>query len=312
MLRPTLMLTGFLALAVAAIAALPACADFDGEVLIAPPPANWTGGTEEAHASGSSRVWRRPDGAAVETITLTRLDGISNADPGSTAVMVGLGALGTCDNPDMSEPVAVPADIGVAAAVTATCTGSEGVGIFAVGTAYVGEFNTYTILRAWYGDPNDPGSPANSPRAAEDWQTYFERATVCNTLTSPCDVDAALLVHAHPRFETMRDYQVAAAPVLDQNDLMRGARALGELTGRAAGCGEDITLLVSKIDRMFEHVTANDRDAFDAVAAFGAARLTAERNQADLPREGCGEILREYRRHPSRVGAFPRYIAEFF
>ncbi len=302
-------------LSVAALAfgiSSPVSADFNGEVLIAPPPPHWIGGSAEKHASGDIRVWQRPGGGAEETITLTRLENVTGADPGSTAVLVALKAVGGCDRPDMTDPVEIPADIGTTASTTATCTVSEGISVFAVSAVYIGEFNTYTILRAWHGDPNDPTSPATSPRAAQDWQSYFERTAVCNTLTSPCDVDAALLTHAHPRFTTMRDYQVASAPVLDQSDLLRGATALGDLTGRAANCGEDTSSLTSKIDRMFEYVTASDRNAFDAAAAFGAARDNAEKEQAAAPRETCGDILRAFRRHPSRVAAFPRYIKEFF
>jgi len=293
--------------------AAPVSAEFNGEVLIAPPPPNWTGGAEEKHDTGIRRTWERPGTSSVERITLTQLTGISGADAGPTAQMTSYTALGGCAVPSISDPIEVPSEIGQAASVTATCKyGGEGAGIFTVTYVYVGEFNTYTIVRAWYGDPNDPTSPAISPRAAEDWQTYFERTAVCNTLTSPCDVDAALLTHAHPRFTTMRDYEVAAAPVLDQEDLLRGAKGLGDLTGRAAACGEDVSSLSSKIDRMFEHVTANDRDAFDAVSVFGKARHAAEQQQAALSREGCGEILRNFRQHPSRVGAFPRYIEGFF
>lgn len=306
-------LIGALALAAGVVSS--ASADFNGEVLVAPTPPSWTGGNEETTDSGVQRTWQRPDPAetgVVETVTVTRFTANTETTAAAIAAKFGRAALGTCAKPVVADAVPEPADIGVAASVTATCTDRDGVGAFTVAHAYIGDFNSYAVVRAWLGNPSDPSSPANSPRSAEDWQTYFSRISVCNTLTDACDPAAAVVVHAHPRFLTMRELHISEAPVLPQADLMRGAKALGALTGRAADCGEDVSPLVSKIDRMFAHVTANDRDAFDLVAVFKTAKTQGQQSQTTAPRDSCGEILRRFRLHPSRVGAFPRYIEEFF
>lgn len=300
---------------VAAIAAIGSDtrADFNGEVLISPPPPNWLGGTETETETGVQRVWQRPtDGGPRETITIERMTGSTDRTAASIAQDAGRHALGTCAQPNVTDATPEPAEIGARAAVTATCNTADGIATFALGHAFVGDFNTYSVVRTWSGDPSDPSSPAVSPRAAEEWLAYFSRAGVCNTLTSACNPDMAVMIHAHPRFETMRPLKIAAAPVLPQQDLLRGAKAIGAVTGRAAACGEDIAPLTTKIDRMFAYVTANDRDAFAAVSAFEAARTDAEKAQASAKKAGCGETLREFRQHPSRVGAFPRYIEQYF
>lgn len=190
-------------------------ADFNGEVLIAPPPLNWFGGTEEPFENGIRRVWRRPvasDADPFETVTVTRLTGEVGRTAATQATEAANGALEACDATLISDPLPVPADIGVAASVTATCPIGGRVGMFVLGQAYVGDFNTYTVVRTWRGAPDTPDSPANSPRAAEAWQRYFAKVSVCNTLTSACDSDAGHRVHAHPRYNSLSDMHFTNTP----------------------------------------------------------------------------------------------------
>lgn len=201
MSRPTPALIG--AIVLAAFLGTPATADFNGEVLIAPPPPNWAGGIEEPQETGVRRVWQRPnpdETGSIETISVTRLTGMTESTAAAVALQAARAALGRCDKPTASDPLPEPAAIGVTASVTATCAMDGGVGAFVVGHALVGDFNTYTVVRAWRGDPRDPSNPANSPRAAEAWQRFFTRLGVCNTLTSACDAESVTSVHAHPRY----------------------------------------------------------------------------------------------------------------
>ena len=205
--------------------------------------------------------------------------------------------------------------VGVVASFTAQCDGltnSETADtMFATAKVYVGEYNTYTVERSWIGNKTDPTSPINSPRTGEQWLAYFSRISVCNTLQSACNVAEAEIIHAHPHYKTMRAIPASAKPIVPQKNALKAARALGQLTGKADSCGEDITPLTSKIGRMFAHVTANDRDSTAAVAAFDTARAISAKAQAKRKRENCGPVLREFRKHPSRVGAFHRYIERF-
>ncbi len=308
------------ALVVSALAANSVTADpnFNGEVLVAPPPANWSGGTPETVNNAYRRVWKRgflTQSGVREQIVISRRDKDAAITATALARTVADALTKSCVQKTVTKITREAVKIGVVASFTAQCDGLTDTdtanAMFANARVYVGEFNTYIVERTWVGEKADPTSPLNSPRTGEQWAAYFSRISVCNTLQSACNPAEAEIVHAHPRFKTMRAIPVSARPIVAQKNAIKAARALGKLTGQADACGEDITPLTSKIGRMFAHVTANDRDSTAAVAAFDTAREISAKAQAKRKRETCGPVLREFRQHPSRVGAFHRYIERF-
>lgn len=309
----------FAAGVLAALTARPALAEFNGEVLVAPPPPNWSGGSIEETADGIVRTWRRilrDRPLPQEKIVVSRTPTVDSADPIDVATRHAGTVTEACVEAEVTNARYEEAEIGTFASVTARCTirgtgGAADLALFSVIRAYIGEFNIYAVERTWTGDARDPGSPANSPRTAEAWMTYFDRISVCNTLVSTCDPADAEIIHADPRFQRMRALPVVAKPVMPQEDAIAAARGLGELTGRADACGEDITPLTSKIGRMFAYVTANDSVSSAAVEQFERSLAAGREAQSAQDRESCGPVLREFRAHPTRVGAFHRYVERF-
>ena len=305
----------FSALVTSTVAADP---DFNGEVLIAPPPPNWSGGTPEAANNTLRRVWKRGflnENGVMEQIAISRSYKEDTITATALARAVSVAITKPCVEKTVTKITHETKTVGVVASFTAQCDGltnSETADtMFATAKVYFGEYNTYTVERSWIGNKTDPTSPINSPRTGEQWLAYFSRISVCNTLQSACNVAEAEIIHAHPRYKTMQAIPASVKPIVPQKNALKAARALGQLTGKADSCGEDITPLTSKIGRMFAHVTANDRDSTAAVAAFDTARAISAKAQAKRKRENCGPVLREFRKHPSRVGAFHRYIERF-
>ncbi len=293
-------------------------APFNGEVLIAPPPPNWTGGAPEKTETGIRREWRRSfltQGGVVERVVITRSENQKDRVAQLAAQDLAKAMTAGCAKPKISEIKREKAAIGTTASFTARCTAVKDTpadtALFAMGKVFIGDFYTYAVRRVWTGHKDDPGSPANSPRTGEQWAAFFARITVCNTLTSPCDSAQAEIVHAHPRFTTMRALPVVTRPVMAPADALKAARRIGDLTGRAEACGEDVEPLLGKIDRMFAHISENDQDSSRAVKAFGTAREKGLKAQDAKAKASCGEVLRTFRQHPSRVGAFYRYAQEF-
>ena len=292
--------------------------DFNGEVLIAPPPPNWSGGTPEAANNTLRRVWKRGflnENGVVEQIAISRSYKEDTITATALARAVSVAITKPCVEKTVTKITHETKTVGVVASFTAQCDGltnSETADtMFVTAKVYFGEYNTYTVERSWIGNKTDPTSPINSPRTGEQWLAYFSRISVCNTLQSACDVAEAEIIHAHPRYKTMQVIPASVKAIVPQKNALKAARALGQLTGKADSCGEDITPLTSKIGRMFAHVTANDRDSTAAVAAFDTARANSAKAQAKRKRENCGPVLREFRKHPSRVGTFHRYIERF-
>lgn len=318
-----IMKSSFIPLAiVAALACLPgqlmAQSAFNGEVLVAPPPPNWTGGTLEKTDKGIRREWRRnflTDGGVVERIVVSRSENAKDRVAQLVARELSKDMTAKCAKPKVSEIKRDKAKIGTTASFTAQCSSIRdtpvGTALFATGKVFIGDFYTFTVRRTWLSNKDDPGSPVNSPRTGEQWAAYFARISVCNTLIDPCDPAEAEIVHADPRFKTMRALPVSEKPVVALADAVKAARGLGNLTGRADTCGEDVEPLTSKIQRMFKYITANDQDSSKAVAAFNAAQKRGATAQQGKSKESCGEVLRDFRQHPSRVGGFYRYIERF-
>lgn len=293
-------------------------AEFTGELLIAPPPANWSGGAPEPTKNGIRRVWKRDyqiDGGSIEQIAITRLEKSGNAIAKISAQQLSKTLSEKCTKPIISEIKTEKATIGNKADFTILCTeikdASPEVSTYDMVMVYVGDFNTFSVARTWRGISTDPTSPANSPRTGEQWAKYFSRISVCNTLVDTCNQAQAEIIHADPRFKVMRALPVSIKPVMVLKDMIQGAQGLGTLTGRAEFCGEDVSPLTNKIGRMFEYVAANDQDSSKAVTAFKTARIQGLKEQEKLSKETCGQVLRDYRQHPTRVPAFPRYIERF-
>ncbi len=293
-------------------------AEFDGEVLIAPPPPNWSGGASQPTKSGIRRVWKRDfqiDGGSIEEIAVTRMDKSGNAIANLAAQQLSKTMSENCSQPTVSEIKTDKATIGSTASFTILCSAIKDappeIATFAMVMVYVGDFNTYAVVRTWRGNSADPTSPANSPRTGEQWAKFFDRISVCNTLTDNCSLARAEIIHADPRFKVMRALPTSIKPVMVLKDMLAAAKGFGTLTGRAEQCGEDVSPLTSKIARMFEYVAANDQDSSKALTAFKTAKIEGLKDQEKLAKETCGEVLRDYRQHPTRVSAFPRYIERF-
>ena len=306
------------ALAASAFCVTAQAADFTGEVLVAPPPPNWDGGTPVTSDAGVTQSWKRlqiAGSTASEVVSIRTI-----ADTGTPPVARIKAAV-----PDMAkgcvERAVAPiqrekANIGTLASITVSCKkltdAPDGTTLFAMGRTYVGEFNSYVVTRTWTGGRIDPGSPANSPRTAAQWLRFFDRIAVCNTLRASCDPADAAMIHAAPRFTTMRDAPVQSRPEVSIENVMTAATLFGELTGRAEACGEDTTAIKGKIARMFAYITTNDAAANDAVLRFEQTLGVSAKQQATRPQDTCGQILVDFRAHPTRVSAFPRYIERFW
>ncbi|MEX0694419.1 MAG: hypothetical protein WD075_08260 [Rhodospirillales bacterium] len=300
------------------IARADARADFNGEVLVAPPPPNWSGGMPVPVKDGVRRTWKRTfliSGGGTEQVIVTRLVKQGNAVAKIAAQQLSTTLTADCLKKTVSEFVTGKAQIGTTASFTTQCSSIKDAPaettLFTMSKIYIGEFNTFSVSRIWRGHREDPGSPANSPRTGEQWAQYFARIAVCNTLTDNCSMAEAEIVHADPRFRTMRALPVSIKPVVPLANLMKAAEGFGDLSGRAEICGEDISPLTLKISRMFEYVAANDQESSKALAAYRSAKARGATDQEKQSKDSCGLVLREFRQHPTRVAAFPRYIERF-
>ncbi len=289
-----------------------AASDFDGEVLIAPPPPNWIGGSPSSTEGGDiERAWRRPgtsDADALERVVISRTANADDADARAIVRRWQQDFTAPCETSEQTEIDGIVASIGNASVASAICGMPDGRTTYARAMVLAGEFHTYQVVRSWAGDAGNPGNPRDSQRLARAWDTYFSRISVCNTLADVCDADHAASVHAHPRFKEMRQLQAAERPVLGVSQVLQGANAFGRITGRAEACGEDVTPLLLRVGRMFDYVTANDAESTAAQSRFEMAREDSKRASGDLPAEVCGEVRRQFREHPSRVQGFARYI----
>lgn len=293
-------------------------AEFTGEVLVAPPPPNWDGGTPITSEAGVTRSWKRfqvAGSTASEIVSILTIAEVGT--PPVTRIKTAVPDMAKgCVERSVAPIQREKANIGALASVTVSCKkladAPVGSTRFAMGRAYVGEFNSYIVTRIWAGGRVDPGSPANSPRTAAQWLRFFDRIAICNTLRASCDPADAAMIHADPRFTTMRDAPVQSRPEVAIENVMKAATRFGELTGRAEACGEDTTAIKGKIARMFAYVTTNDAAANDAVLRFKQTLGVSAKQQSTQPKDTCGQILVDFRAHPTRVSAFPRYIERFW
>lgn len=293
-------------------------AAFNGELLVAPPPPNWSGGALEPTKAGTRRLWRRvPQDPTdpIERVVITQRVRPEKPDINASAKTITdtVGAL--CADKEISD-VTLGSDPEIpTATVSLRCTaviGSPpGTILYAVIKIFIGEFNVYSARRVWIGNGKNTGGPENSPKTADAWDKYFARIFVCNTLSNDCDPAKAEIVHADPRFKTMRALPVAVRPVMPQQSVLKAASGFGELTGRAESCGEDVSQLTGKIGRMFDYVTANDKDSLSALTLFESSRGKGVTAQDKLNKDSCGQVLRDFRQHPSRASTFYHYIARF-
>lgn len=296
-----------------------ASAAFNGEVLVAPPPPNWSGGALSETKDGTLQTWRRAfnsHDSIAESISIRRSALPDNPDINALANTVAVRVGAICENYNETARKPLKTKIGSALSFIITCKPSSAgpqskQRLYIRTRVMLGEFNQYVVERAWRGDIQQPTSPINSPKTRASWQAFFGATSICNTLISECSEERARNIHAHERFKKMRALPEVIRPVMDATDIQIVASKFGQLTGRAQACGEDITPLTSKIGRMFAHVSPNDQVSSIAVATFNSARETTYTHQTSLPREQCGEILRTFRSHPSRVGVFHNYAQRF-
>lgn len=294
-------------------------AAFNGEVLVAPPPPNWSGGIVEQTADGTLQVWRRTFGnpqGVTETISIRRSALPDNPDVQALADSVSTRITQNCQSHNETKRTPIKAQIGTALSFILTCKPKSAgpnskQDIYVRARVMIGEFNQYVIERTWRGDIKQPTSPLNSPKTRAAWQSFFSSSSICNTLLSACSEESARNIHAHERFKKMRALPVVVRSVMPAVDIATVAQGLGELTGRANACGEDISPLISKIDRMFAYISENDQISSAAVKTFDEVRKRTSTEQGNLPHEKCGEILRTFRSHPSRVGVFHKYVQRF-
>lgn len=296
-----------------------AFAAFNGEVLVAPPPPNWSGGIVEQTSDGTLQVWRRTFGNAqgvTETISIRRSALPDNPDIQELANSVSARISQNCQSLNETKRSPVKAQIGTALSFILTCKPKSAgqnskQDIYVRTRVMIGEFNQYVIERTWRGDIKLPTSPLNSPKTRAAWQSFFGSSSICNTLISECSEERARNIHAHERFKKMRALPVVARSIMPASDIAMVAQGLGELTGRASACGEDISALTGKIGRMFAYISENDQISSDAVKTFNQARQRTSAEQSTQSSEKCGEILRTFRSHPSRVGVFHKYAQRF-
>ncbi len=285
--------------------------DFNGEVLVAPPPPNWTGGTPIQTPNGIEQVWRRngngADGVA-ERVTIRRGLPGADSDPSARVQRWIDSFTEKCVETTSSTVSSAKTSVGRTAQASAVCQRNADRVRHGRVMVLVGEFSSYQVVRSWSGAKGDPGNPRDSQKMATIWDDYFGRISLCNTLTDPCDPATAAAIHAHPRFKEMRSLETAERPILPADQVRLGAGAFGTLTGQAEACGEDVSPLLLRIGRMLAHVSANDADASAAGRHFDDARQNARVPSGAARDEACGEIRRQFREHPSRVQGFARYI----
>lgn len=287
-------------------------AEFTGEVLLSPKPANWVEGPAKKTKLGLRREWTRNFAGAGATERIFIIKSEELKKPAVAAIALGKALGSNCTNKKVSKPKVRPVEIGSVASLNVQCDLKDAKkSYFANVHVLAGEYATYTVARSWTGIKDDPTSPLNSPKTGEQWASFFSRVSVCNTLTSDCDPAKVEVIHAHPRFTTMRAAPVKDKPVMAQADVLKAAAGVGTLTGQAQACGEDIGPFTASLPRMFENVTPDKEKSEQAQLAFATAQKRGHAQQFKKDKESCGEILRQFRQHPSRVSTFPRYLAQF-
>ncbi len=291
---------------------------YDGEVLVAPPPPNWSGGTIIERDHGTAREWVRIGTGAiptVERIVINEFAGRQVPDALAEAAAKRTQALKDCQNGTAEEPALTKKAAYASARFSVVCADKSDDGspaaAFGLIEVLAGEFNFYMVERYWRGGAADPGLPSGSKRVLANWTQFFDRIRICNTMSDTCNTAAAAMIHAHPRFSTMRPPPVVTKPVLAPAKALKAATAFGELTGRAETCNENTKQLLAKIGQMFDYVTANDKERTQAVAAFEKAIPLGRAKQAKIDVDECGAILRSYREYPLRLSAFHKFLERF-
>ncbi len=291
---------------------------FNGEILLAPPPATWSGGTARRDTERTVREWTRtyPDsGRFTETIRVVEFPGLANKNAAAEARERIARDTGDCKPSTPPTPLILRKAGYASARYSADCTTTgrdkKPAIRFSMVEVLAGEFNLYVVERRWQGDPSDPAMPTASPRVMAAWTGYFDQIRVCNTLSNPCDPADLTMIHSHPRFTTMRKAPVVSKPVLAPDKSIKAASGFGELTGRAEACKEDVKGLLGRVSQIFENVTANDAERSKALAAFDTARSKGRAEQTKAGDANCGSVLRDFREHPVRIGVFHRYLERF-
>lgn len=311
------------------VAALLACAsgyaaetvEFSGEILLAAPPPGWSVRGERRANCIVAKTYEAPFRARArwhETVTFETILGDNTTSLEEVEQAIYAKYRERCAEVDAQPAEPVPGGVHESVLISLLCLAPKGMSPDAstgnaIEAAFVmvkvmrGEFNGYRIERVWRGPLNSAAMPANSNGRQSNWMNYFATVRVCNTLVENCDLRSLPSADSNPRFRTMREAAVSVKPVIDIVLVLDGAEKIGRLTGQAELCGEDVSVFLSKIDRMFEFVTANEDDKAKALETFRKA-LTGGRNTALGNAPACGDTLNDFRAHPTRPGRFPNFI----
>jgi hypothetical protein len=293
----------------------PSARAFDGEVLLAPPPPNWTSSIHQSDNFGQVRVWRPPlQGVDLpaEKIMIVKVRENGPKTVRGLLQFYAQDLYTDCQAPEFSSIQPMEAAIGIAAQMTVDCAMDQGLMPQTVRhtriAGFIGEFASYAVARTWTGHINDPTSPLQSETTSTIWTSYFEQLSVCNTLSDACDRSTTVRIHADPKFTTLRDAPVTSRPTLPLDDVMTAAINMGDITAKATACGEDTSLFLRRLPKMFEYVLGSEIEARAAMAAFDTIRTQRLGSSDASNAANCDDIRQAFRAHPSRAQSFAPYI----
>ena len=299
-------------------------ADYDGEVLVANPPPNWAPEPTFQHPKIKTGRWVRrfpKHRNWKEEVIFRYIPNRENDDPQLWAKKLAQQLETNCETVERKETGNINSTDYSHAFVQVLCLNKETVSnknnskawntIFTTVKIISGNFNRYEISRRWHGSYDSPQSPYNSPKILARWALFFDSIRVCNTLFESCDGHITS-TFSNAKFKNMRVLKETKQSVHNYDDLVIGLKKLGHLTGNAESCGEDTSSLLSKINRMIDSVTENEKLSTDASAIFHSNHRESRAIQVENNAEDCGEARRRFRGHPTRIKAFHKFISGFF
>ena len=299
-------------------------ADFNGEILLAPPPPNWTPGKNSKNSHTIMQTWVRnfpKNRNWNEEIVIYHFPKRKNDDPETWAHKRGNLLETNCEKTKRKETGNIDESGYRHAFIQVLCLNPKsGVpqssqkkwdAIFTTAKIISGQYNRFEISRRWLGNSSDPRLPINSPKILARWESYFQLLKVCNTLFENCEKRPESR-YSNSRFQLMRPLKQTQQNFHKQEQLLVGLKKLGILSGKAEVCGEDISTLLMKIERMISNVTPNEKTSSEATAVFHAAHQETRTTQSNFNPEDCGEARRRFRAHPTRINSFYTFIESFF
>lgn len=307
-------------LALGLAAATPARAAFTGEVLLTPELSGWTVVAHESTEPGDTRLLRRdlpPTSTWAEEIRISSRDteGTPKTAPAVAAIVAH--ARAGCTDVHVDKPVHSTTNGYAAVLVALTCKGPKRPATnvtpkdarlrFVMAKVIAGDFRLHQVVRTWEGLPGHEDSPASSPDLRQGWTRFFASVELCSTLVAPCTPLSSRMPSGPQHFVTMPTLKTTPPPTVESPALLEKAAKFGTLTGRAEACGEDTSLLMNEIARIFRTVATSERDAATAQTFFLEARdkARAEQKASPLP---CKDVLHLFRQHPTRARQFAAYL----